>query len=147
MGSAYVPATIDPAKATRSSSESSFLDLGLGHTTLKVYDNSVAQRILLIGSTIKGVSLSSLESSGVIPGTYVLNARKEVIVSASTFQSPQLHMMSGISPRQILDGLSVPVVKELWAGTDSRPYCSNDAENLEFFRQTLAPVWHAAAIR
>ena len=113
LGSAYVLATIDPAKATRSSSESSFLDLALAHTTLKVYNNSLAQRLLFTGNTVKGVSLSSLGSSGVIPGSYVLNARKEVIVSAGTFQSPQLLMISGIGPRQILESLSIPVVKEL----------------------------------
>ena len=49
LGSAYVPATIDPAKATRSSSESSFLNLALGNTTLKVYNNSLAQ---ILGSLV-----------------------------------------------------------------------------------------------
>ena len=113
LGSAYVPFTIDPAKGTRSSSESSFLNLALGDTTLKLYNNTLAQKLLFTGTTIRGVSVSSQGSSGLIQNDYTLRARKEVIVSAGTFQSPQLLMISGIGPRQELESLGIPVLKDL----------------------------------
>ena len=89
------------------------LNLALGNATLKVYNNSLAQKLLFTGNTIKGVSISSQGSSGSIQDNYVLNARKEVIVSAGTFQSPQLLMISGIGPRQTLESLGIPVLKDL----------------------------------
>lgn len=109
LGSAYVPATIDPTKATRSTSESSFLDGAVGHTTLKVYKNTLALRLLFNGGKATGISVSSEGLSN----HYVLNARREVIVSAGAFQSPQLLMVSGIGPRRVLDSLKIPVLVNL----------------------------------
>lgn len=43
----------------------------------------------------------------------MLNARKEIIISAGAFQSPQLLMVSGIGPRETLQGLGIPVLKDL----------------------------------
>lgn len=43
----------------------------------------------------------------------MLNARKEIIISAGAFQSPQLLMVSGIGPREMLQGLGIPVLKDL----------------------------------
>ena len=107
MGSAYFPSTIDPVKATRSSSESSYLQSVLNTTTLRVYNNTLAQKIIFRGRTATAVEVSS---EGL---NYVLSARKEIIVSAGTFQSPQLLMVSGIGPRKTLQGLGIPVLKDL----------------------------------
>ena len=43
LGSAYIPATLNPKNASRSSSESSFLQSALRNTTLKVYNNTCAE--------------------------------------------------------------------------------------------------------
>lgn len=107
IGSAYFPSTIDPVKATRSSSESSYLHSVLNTTSLSVYNNTLAQKILFRGRTAIAVVVSSNDLN------YVLNARKEIIVSAGTFQSPQLLMVSGIGPRETLQDLGIPVVKDL----------------------------------
>jgi len=40
-------------------------------------------------------------------------ARKEVIVSGGTFNSPQLLMLSGIGPKADLQNLSIPVIVDL----------------------------------
>lgn len=109
LGSTYVPLTINPINSTRSSSEASFLQAALKTTTIKVYNNTMAQKILLKGDTAIGVSVSSRTTNQ----TYILSARKEVILSAGAFQSPQLLMVSGIGPRPILEPLKIPVVKEL----------------------------------
>ncbi|KAL8935222.1 MAG: hypothetical protein Q9216_005532 [Gyalolechia sp. 2 TL-2023] len=110
LGSAYVLATIDPTRATRSSSESSFLNEARANTTLRIYNNTLAKRLLFTDKVARGVLVSS---EGLQASEYVLSARKEVIVSAGAFQSPQLLMVSGIGPRKTLGGLGIPVIKDL----------------------------------
>lgn len=44
--------------------------------------------------------------------TFVLNATKEVILSAGAFQSPQLLMVSGIGPRDQLQAHNISVVAD-----------------------------------
>ena len=113
LGSAYVLATIDPTTGTRSSSESSFLNATTSRTTLKVYKNTLAKRILFSGNIARGVRVSSEARSRSGNKDYVLSARKEVIVSAGAFRSPQLLMVSGLGPRKMLNRLGIRVVKDL----------------------------------
>ena len=107
IGSAYATFTVDPGNAHRSSSESSFLQRAIKDTPLQVYKQSLAKRILFEKNTAKGVLVSTegLE--------YVLQAKKEIIVSAGAFQSPQILMVSGIGPRTLLEGLGISVLKDL----------------------------------
>ncbi|KAL9595710.1 MAG: hypothetical protein Q9219_006276 [cf. Caloplaca sp. 3 TL-2023] len=112
LGSAYVLATINPTTATRSSSESGFLNDTQRHSGLKVYTNTLAKKLLFTGNAAKGV-LVGQESSDSGGHDYILSARKEIIVSAGAFQSPQLLMVSGVGPRKQLDSLGIPVVKDL----------------------------------
>ena len=114
IGSAYASFTIDPVKARRSSSESSFLQQALNNTTLMVYKQTLAQKILFDSNNVaKGVRVSTQGSYGGSELTYTLSAKKEVIVSAGAFQSPQLLMVSGIGPKNTLQSLGIPVLKNL----------------------------------
>ena len=112
IGSGYVPSTQDPHKNTRSSLESSFLKDVKDVANLRIYNNPLAQKLLFERSIAKGVAVSSNQSLGEDAAAYVLNARHEVIVSAGTFQSPQLLMVSGIGPKKTLDDLQIPLVKD-----------------------------------
>ena len=113
-GSAFSTLTIDPRNGYRSSSESSFLQAALQNGTAPViYKNTFAQRILFNGNMATGVGVSTAGSFGTKQINFTLSARKEVIVSAGTFQSPQLLMVSGIGPRKTLQQYGIQVVSNL----------------------------------
>ncbi|KAK2054191.1 alcohol oxidase [Colletotrichum caudatum] len=104
---AWVPSTIEPERARRSTSESSFLQRAIGDTELVVYTHTLATKILFDDTRAVGVRVvtQGLE--------YVLWAGKEVILTAGTFHSPQLLQVSGIGARERLEELSIPVVADL----------------------------------
>ncbi|RYP72912.1 hypothetical protein DL771_003950 [Monosporascus sp. 5C6A] len=91
-----------------SSAETAYLREALVRTTnMNVYKNTMALKIVLDGKRAVGVIV---ESGGV---EYRLNATREVIVSAGTFRSPQLLMVSGIGPRSTLESLGINVISDL----------------------------------
>jgi choline dehydrogenase len=105
LGAQYSAQTIRPAGEIRDSSESSFLAAASGRPNLHVFSNTMAKKITFSGTTATGVTVTSAT------GTFPILARKEVIVSAGAFQSPQLLMVSGIGPSATLKKLNIPVVQ------------------------------------
>ena len=113
-GSAYSTLSIDPRNAYRSSSESSFLQAALQNGTAPaIYKNSLARKILFNDTTATGVLVTTAGPYGIPPLNYTLTARKEVIISAGAFQSPQLLMVSGIGPQATLQQYGIQVVATL----------------------------------
>jgi choline dehydrogenase len=108
LGWAWPSASIDPKTAQRSSSQTSFLNAAIAKTHLRVYHATLAKRILFNADKV---------ADGVLVDTggrqYTLSAKKEVILSAGTFQSPQLLMVSGIGPRNTLEDHQIPVLSDL----------------------------------
>ncbi|KAF7155941.1 hypothetical protein CNMCM6106_007853 [Aspergillus hiratsukae] len=103
MGSQYCSSTIQPLNQTRSSSDA-FLST-TDSLPLTVYDNTVAQRIVLdANKRATGVQISS---------NITLRARREVILSAGAIQSPQLLMLSGIGPEGTLRSHAIDVLVDL----------------------------------
>ncbi|XP_037822499.1 glucose dehydrogenase [FAD, quinone]-like [Lucilia sericata] len=47
---------------------------------------------------------------------FTIRARKEIILSAGTFNSPQILMLSGVGPRDNLQAIGVPIIQELPVG-------------------------------
>jgi choline dehydrogenase len=76
---------------------------------LKVFTSTIAKKILFEDKKATGVKVSLL---GALP-TYTVHARKEVIVSAGAFKSPQLLMVSGIGPQAQLEDFNIPIVSQL----------------------------------
>lgn len=113
-GSAFSTLTVDPRNGHRSSSESSFLQAALQNGTAPtIYKNTFAQKILFNGTTATGVQVQAAGSFGTKPIDYTLTARKEVIISAGVFQSPQLLMVSGIGPKATLQQYGIQVISHL----------------------------------
>ncbi|KAJ5033354.1 uncharacterized protein L3040_008472 [Drepanopeziza brunnea f. sp. 'multigermtubi'] len=108
MGAQYCSSTISPSAQARESSQTSFLDAAKDRSNLKVYSVTTAQKILFDSS--KKATGVSVKSNGI---TYTINARKEVILSAGAFQSPQLLMLSGIGPAAALQKFGIKVLSNL----------------------------------
>ncbi|KAK0933749.1 hypothetical protein LTR29_014682 [Friedmanniomyces endolithicus] len=127
IGSGYALQTIDPVTAYRSSSEASYLQTALNnHSAPIVYKNTLAAKILFNGTTAIGVSALTQGTYGTPSVNFTLTARKEVILSAGAFQSPQLLMVSGIGNCTELAGFNIScrvslpgVGKGLWVSTST----------------------------
>ncbi|XXG97428.1 hypothetical protein Hte_003729 [Hypoxylon texense] len=101
-GSQFCTLTIDPTTATRCSSQTAFLDACQARTNFKVFRDTLAHKIIFDDhKRATGVNIDS--------GVF-LRAKKEVILCAGAFQSPQLLMLSGIGPAATLDGLGIPII-------------------------------------
>ncbi|MCJ1462091.1 hypothetical protein MMC07_000691 [Pseudocyphellaria aurata] len=106
FGSSYVLETIQPSTQERESSETAFLTPALVRTNLLVYPLTLGKRIVFSNKVATGV-VANTEGK-----QYTLTARKEVIVSAGAFQSPQLLMVSGVGPAASLSKHNIPVVAD-----------------------------------
>ncbi|KIK59261.1 hypothetical protein GYMLUDRAFT_201857 [Collybiopsis luxurians FD-317 M1] len=104
-GSQYAAATIDPNGSFRASSQETFLTAAAGRSNLKVFDLTMAKKILFNNKTAVGVQVNSTGFP-----LFNLNATKEVILSAGVLQSPQLLMVSGVGPKATLDTFEIPIV-------------------------------------
>ena len=76
IGYSHLTDAIDPRAETRSSSETSFLAEAVQTTTLQIYKQTLAKKILFSGKKATGVQVTTAE----VP--YTISARKEVILAA-----------------------------------------------------------------
>lgn len=105
IGQSVSTFTINATTMHRDSSETSFLAQGLMNPSLTVHPLTLAKQILFDANK-KAIGVR-VDTAG---DSYVLSANKEVILSAGTFNSPQLLMVSGVGPEATLQGLGIPVV-------------------------------------
>ena len=108
FGAQYCSSTISPGDQSRESSQTSFLTAAAGRSNLKVYSLTTAQKIIF--NSAKKATGVRVKSNGI---SYTINARKEVILSAGAFQSPQLLMLSGIGPAAALQKFGIQVLSNL----------------------------------
>ncbi|KAH9863558.1 hypothetical protein J1614_009490 [Plenodomus biglobosus] len=109
-GGSWIPTTIDPVDATRSTSKSSYLASALQNKNARitVYLRTQASKIVFDNARkATGVAVSSGDQS------FVLSAKKEIVLSAGVFHSPQILMLSGIGPASTLRSYSINVISDL----------------------------------
>ncbi|RMZ10969.1 hypothetical protein D0860_03636 [Hortaea werneckii] len=100
--------TVDSGAEVKSSSEESFLQQAMKSTSLRLYVNTLARKILFDEN--KAATGVEIETEG---GPFTLTAKKEVVVSSGVFGSPKLLMLSGIGPADQLEGHGIPIVSDL----------------------------------
>lgn len=105
MGSSYVIATLQ-GNQKRESSSTAFLTPAAGRSNLKIYTNTMAKKIAFSGKTANGVLVSTGGQQ------FTLSAKREVILAAGAFQSPQLLMVSGVGPAATLSKYNIPVIAD-----------------------------------
>lgn len=91
----------------RCSAAKAFLTPNLDRRNLKVLTGATVERVLLDAGRASGVQLRQGSER------IVLKVRNEVVLSAGSFGSPQLLMLSGIGPRQELDRHGIAINHEL----------------------------------
>ena len=107
-GSSWVPTTIRPSRESRDCSESSCLSPTMSKTGIIVYVTTMGKKFLFKNTNVAGGL--QVQQVGI---TWTLNARKEVIISAGTFQSLQFLIVSGIGPSATLKSLGIKVISDL----------------------------------
>lgn len=106
LGSQYFALTILPDSQERASAQNTYLADSGDLPSLTVYTETMAKRILFRRKTTTGVvvEMAGVEST--------LSVRKEVVLSAGAFQSPQLLMVSGVGPASTLEAIGIPIVHD-----------------------------------
>ncbi|KAL1585548.1 hypothetical protein WHR41_05622 [Cladosporium halotolerans] len=113
LGYHYSQSTLRTSDQTRSSSVA-YIHAANGSTTtsknLKVFTQTQARKVLFDTSSGRPKA-TGVEVAGLLDLIkYKIHARHEVILSAGTFQSPQLLMLSGIGPSDTLEEFDIPQI-------------------------------------
>jgi choline dehydrogenase len=93
----------------RWSSASAYLMPAMGRPNLKVVTGALVTRVLVEGGRAVGVSSRPIAGAAEIAE----QARREVILCGGAINSPQLLMLSGIGPPEVLEAAGVTVVHAL----------------------------------
>ena len=102
--------TIEPQNASRSYAANAYYKPNAHRSNLKVLTGALATKILFKART-KPLVATGL--SYIVDGSsYSAFAKREVILSAGTFQSPHLLELSGIGRRSLLEPLGIKVLHE-----------------------------------
>lgn len=94
----------------RCSAAVAYLHPVLGRPNLEVVTGAHVTRLLLDGTTATGVEV---DRDGELTE---IRAEREVILSADSYQSPQILVLSGVGPAAGLELVGIPVAHELPVG-------------------------------
>lgn len=96
----------------RCSAAKAFLKPILRRPNLHISTESRVTKILIDPITRQAYGVKFLKNKKL----YTVMASKEVILSAGAFNSPQLLMLSGVGPRDVLKSVGIPIIQELKVG-------------------------------
>lgn len=104
LGTGYVQ--VNTKNGRRWSTADAYLNSSMGKN-IKVQTGVMVEQIVVDNGKICGVKYKDKS------GDYLVSARKEVIVSAGTFNSPKVLELSGIGDAEVLKEKGIPVVHQL----------------------------------
>lgn len=110
FGFGYVQA--NTYRGSRHSVSKAFLKPIKTRQNLHIITSARATKILINPQTRQAYAVEYYKNNK----RYLVRSRKEVIVSAGTYHSPQLLMLSGIGPKEHLDELNIQVIQNLRVG-------------------------------
>ena len=111
QGGFVASSSIDPQNRTRSYATTAYYSEDISRrSNLRVVTEALVERIVLKRG--KEVTASGVHFVSKTGDRFTIHAKKEVILSAGTMQSPQLLELSGIGSRQILDAYGIEMVVE-----------------------------------
>ncbi|XP_045497677.1 glucose dehydrogenase [FAD, quinone]-like [Colias croceus] len=100
--------------------------------------NTIVEQLLIHNNKCKGVQLANKK----------VYAKKGVILSAGTYNSPKILQLSGIGPGPLLNSLDIPLVKELPVGKNLQDHIGTGLdlvlfnESLSLNSFTIYNPWH-----
>ena len=97
---------VNASQGQRQSSAHCFLKPEMHRENLTVLTGMSTQRINI--ENRRAVSVSALREDGT---AHVITAKKEIILSAGSFQSPKLLMLSGVGPKDHLNKMGIAVTQ------------------------------------
>ncbi|XP_046386907.1 glucose dehydrogenase [FAD, quinone]-like [Ischnura elegans] len=104
----FVIAQMMTEDGMRVSSAKAYLRPNYNRQNLRVAINVHVTRVVFDG--IRAVGVEYVDASG---AKNVVNARKEVVLSAGALSSPQLLLLSGVGPKEHLTEMGIPVVADI----------------------------------
>ncbi|KAK9753175.1 GMC oxidoreductase [Popillia japonica] len=96
-------------RGRRSAAFNAFLEPFSYRENLKIYTGARATEVLIDHTTKRAHGVRYDKDNEY----HIVRARKEVILSAGSFNSPQLLMLSGVGPKDHLEQLQIPVIQDL----------------------------------
>ena len=99
-------------RGQRHSAYRAFLEPILKRPNLHIMINTMATKVLINPKTKVAYGVEYVRNKKI----FQIMARKEVIVSSGTFNSPQILMLSGIGAKNDLNRINVPLIQELPVG-------------------------------
>ena len=114
MGVAVAQMNVD--KGVRRSAAAAFLNGNVReqHDNLTVLTRTICNRVLFDGHRAIGVELLPADPTAANANSPVIvRASKEIILSAGTFETPHILLLSGIGPASELSQHNIPVVQDM----------------------------------
>jgi choline dehydrogenase len=107
-GVQYVTLNVNPTDMHRSSADSAMFESARNCTNLVVFANTQVLKIIFDeNKAATGIMANSLYNQ-----TFPMMAVREVVSCAGVFRSPQLLIVSGIGPANLLQNYSIPVIAD-----------------------------------
>ena len=134
----FSPADRSIRRGRRVSSFTGYIRPLLGlRSNLKIVTNARARRIIFEGNRAVGVIFNLNNTINGHVTEMIVRARKEIIVSSGTIESPTLLLKSGIGPKEVLQENRITPVKYLPVGENLHDQA---AIRLQFLVNTNSPA-------